>query len=148
MALEQLGTLKPDFAEETLKKLVLSTYKSSIRAAIEHVGFAVIQIYDLRGTVSTPGVVGFMNNAEADVEIMPVVVSSIFSLIPSPFSPFSFFLFFGGGKRDTCHVGSEQHQRKLVEHEGSKMKEMEGGTWKNRFTPAQIQEVKRHEGGK
>lgn len=55
--------------------------------------FAVNQICVLRGTASTPGAVGFMNNAVADVEIMPVVVSSIFSLIPSPSSHF-----FGGKK--------------------------------------------------
>lgn len=51
------------------------------------------------GNISPPFVVGFMNNAVADVEIMPAVVSSIFSLIPSPPAPFFW------GKRDTCHVG-------------------------------------------
>lgn len=42
------------------------------------------------GNISPLFVVGFMNNAAADVEIMPAVVSSIFSLIPSP--PALFFL--------------------------------------------------------
>lgn len=42
---------------------------------------------DLWGTFP-PGVVGFMNNVAADVEMMPAVVSSIFFLIPSPPAPF------------------------------------------------------------
>ena len=40
-----------------------------------------------------------MNNAAADVEIMPAVVSSIFSLIPSPPAPFFFFFFLGEKKK-------------------------------------------------
>lgn len=47
----------------------------------------------LEGNFSPPGVVGFMNNAATDVEIMPAVVSSVFSLIPSPHCSFQFFSF-------------------------------------------------------
>lgn len=55
------------------------------------------------GNISPPFVVGFMNNAAADVEIMPAVVSSIFSLIPSPPAPF--FL----GKKETLVMLDERH---------------------------------------
>lgn len=53
-----------------------------------------------------PFVVGFMNNAATDVEIMPAVVSSIFSLIPSPPAP-SFFW----GKKETLVMLDERHVR-------------------------------------
>lgn len=61
--------------------------------------FAINKICVLRGTFSPSGVVGFMNNAAADVKIMPVVVRSIFSLIPSP--P-AFFYFFGKKRQLSC----------------------------------------------
>lgn len=66
--------------------------------------FAINKICVLRGTFSPSGVVGFMNNAAADVKIMPVVVHSIFSLIPSP--P-AFFVFLW--EKETVVMLDERH---------------------------------------